>query len=107
MDVSDIFNFFSARRRGKGSPRRREGGERFFCTKNPRRGVSRAGGAGGEGPGGCLRGFWGGGVAKFFFSGPKFPPSLRKIAGTPAGCARTPGGTNRGLLAGVPATSCC
>ena len=35
--------------------------------------------------------------------------NLRKISGTPAGCPSvpgTPGGTNRGLPAGVPAISC-
>ena len=46
------------------------------------------GGGGAEGPGGCLRRsgdfLWGGGGAKYFFSGPKCP--LRLIIAT---CART------------------
>ena len=49
-------------------------GGRFFI-ENPR-----AGGAGGRGPGGCLRGLWGGG-AKYFFSGPKSPPRIGQISG--------------------------
>ena len=48
--------------------------------KNARRGaVSQGRGVGGargrEGPGGCLPGIWGWGGAKYFFSGPKCPPS--------------------------------
>ena len=51
--------------------------------------------------------------------GPEFPSqdflqerkghiNLRKIPGTPAGCPwDTPGGTNRGLPAGVPGISSC
>ena len=40
-------------------------------------------GWGGDGPGGCSREFrGGGGLAKYFFSGPKFPPSLRRVLET-------------------------
>ena len=54
MDVSDIF-IFSARGRGKGSPRRREGpGGRFLLKiAGGGGGVSRAGG--GRGGGGARR----------------------------------------------------
>ena len=43
MDVSDIFYFFSARVRGRGSPRRHEGGGGQFFIENPMGGVSRGG----------------------------------------------------------------
>ena len=68
MDVSDIFYIFSAWQRGKGSPRRREGGGIFI--ENPSRGVCRAGGAGlgGRGAERLFAGYLGGG-AKFFFWG--------------------------------------
>ena len=48
--------------------------------ENPRRGggSSRRGGL--RGPGGCLRGIWVGAGAKFFFSGPKFPPRRKSFA---------------------------
>ena len=73
MDVSDIFYFFcSGGGRGFEAPERGEGGRIFI--ENPTRGGS-AGGEGGEGPGGCLRGIGGGG-GKYFFSGPKFPPRV-------------------------------
>ena len=49
----------------------REGGGRVFI-ETPRRGVSREGGRGGR-EGVC--GEFGGGGAKFFFSGPKCPPT--------------------------------
>ena len=48
------FLFFSARGRGRGSPRRREGEARDFLLKIPGEGGSP--GRGGEGPGRCL---WG------------------------------------------------
>ena len=67
-----IFFIFSARGRGRKSPRRREGDRTIFYGKSHKGGGSLAG-AGGEGVGGCLRGIPGGG-AKYFFSGPKFPP---------------------------------
>ena len=71
MDVSDIF--FPARGRRKARRGRRGRGGRFLL-KIPGGGVSQAGGGGaGEGLGGCLWGISGG--AKFFFGGPKFPPS--------------------------------
>ena len=73
-DVSDIFYFFSARGGGRGSPRPPGGGCRFLI-ENPRGG----GGLqewprGREGVCGKL-GILGGGGAKYFFSGPKCPPS--------------------------------
>ena len=77
VDVSDIFNFFSARGGGRGSPRAPRGGGVGFLLKIPRGGggVSRRG-RGREGVCGEL-GIFGGGGAKYFFSGPKRPP--RKI----------------------------
>ena len=48
VDVSDIFNFFSARRRGRGSPGHREWEGTIFI-ESPKRGGSR----GGAGRGGC------------------------------------------------------
>ena len=77
VDVSDIFNFFSARGRGRGSPRRREGGGNFLL-KIPGGGGGSPGwvGAGGRGAGRVFAGNFGGGGAKYFFSGPKFPPSF-------------------------------
>ena len=75
VDVSDIFYFFCSGR-GRGSPRRREGGVGFY-GKSQEGGVS--GGGGPEGPEGCLRrigDFFLGGGPKYFFSGPKRPPSL-------------------------------
>ena len=55
VDVSDIF-FFSARGRGKGSPRGREGGGGDFSWKVPGGGLPGWWARGGEGRGGCLRG---------------------------------------------------
>ena len=46
--------FFCSGRGGRESPRRREGGCRFFI-ENPRKGGGFQEGEGGEGPGGCLR----------------------------------------------------
>ena len=63
--------FFSARGRGKGSPRRREGGGDGFLWKIP-------GGGGGlprRWEGVCGEFFWGAGGLNILFSGPKFPPS--------------------------------
>ena len=72
---SDIF-YFSARGSEKGSPRTSgKGAGDDFLLKIPGGGGSPAWwGWGGEGPAGCLRGIGGGGP-KYFFSGPKFPPS--------------------------------
>ena len=74
VNVSDLSYFFSARGWGKGVwGARRGGGGGFFLWK------SQEGGGcfqEGEGPGGCLwrtGEFWGGGGAKYFFSGPKRP----------------------------------
>ena len=76
VDVSDIFYFFLLGE-GKGESRRRRAvGDWFFIEKPRRGGASRTGGA--EGPGGCLQRigeFGGGGGAKYFFGGPKCPPS--------------------------------
>ena len=75
VDVSDYFYFFSARGGGRGSPRRREqGGGSTLNWK------SQEGSPGGEGPRGregvCGEiGELGGGRAKYFFFGPKCPPS--------------------------------
>ena len=72
------FLFFLLGGAEKGSPRRREGGVRFYI-KSPRRGGLPGGwGRGGEGLGGCLRGIWegGGGGAKFFFFGAEIPAKL-------------------------------
>ena len=77
VDVSDFFNFFAARRRGRGPKAAERGGRGqffFFFIENPRRGglLGERRRGGGEGPGGCLRGIWGGG-AKFPFFGAEMP----------------------------------
>ena len=74
VDVSDIFNFFCSGGGERGVRGAGRGG--IFLLKIPGGGGLRGGwGAGGEGLGGCLRGIFGrGGGAKYFFSGPKFPP---------------------------------
>ena len=75
-----IFLIFFCSGEGKGSPRRREGGGDFFNGKSQEGGFSGwvwgVYGGGGRGAGRVFAGnLWGG--AKFFFwSGPKFPPSL-------------------------------
>ena len=67
--------------RGRGSPRCRQGGERFFNLKSQRGGVSGQGGGGGaRGREGVCEDFGGGGGSKFFFSGPKGPPRLTKCS---------------------------
>ena len=63
VDVSDIFYFFCLGE-GKGEVRGAGRGRGTILIKNSRRGVSR--GRGGEGPGACLRGIWGGGGVNFF-----------------------------------------
>ena len=65
VDVSD-FIFFSARGRGKGSPRSREGGRTIFYWN------SQEGGSPSRVEGVC--GKFGGGGLNIFFSGPKLPP---------------------------------
>ena len=74
MGFSDIFYFFFARGRGRVTPVRQRGGGSVFI-ENPRGGGSpkRGGGAGRGWEGVC--GEFGGGGAKYFFSGPKFLPS--------------------------------
>ena len=71
VGVSDIFYFFSARGRGRGSLGRQGGGCWFFHWKSQEGGSLRRGGRG------CLRGISGagGGGLNIFFSEPKFPPS--------------------------------
>ena len=74
VDVSDIFYFFLL---GGGERGVRGAGRGWgrFLIENPRKGVSRAGGGGGASGREGVCGEWGGGgVAKNFFSGPKFPP---------------------------------
>ena len=63
VDVSDIFYFFSAQGREKGSPRHRDGRGDDFYWKSQEGSPGRAGG---EGLGGCLRGIWGGGLNILF-----------------------------------------
>ena len=68
MDVSDIFYFFVCLGEGEGECEALGGGGAIFYGKS-QEGVSRVGGGGGEGPGGCLWGIWGGGggLNIFFF----------------------------------------
>ena len=68
MDVLDIFNFFcSGEGKGVRGPRKGVGGVGFLLKMPGGGGVSQQrGGGGAEGPGGCLRGIWGGGVNIFF-----------------------------------------
>ena len=73
VDISDMF-YFSARGSGKGVRGAGRGRGDDFLLKIPGGGGVPGGwGRGGEGLGGCLRVIGGG--AKYFFSGPKFPPS--------------------------------
>ena len=69
-----IFFIFFLLGGGEGGSRRRKGGEggRVFI-ENPRRGDQPGEGRGNRGAGRVSVGNWGGG-AKYFFSGPKFPP---------------------------------
>ena len=68
-------NFRQAR--GRGVQGARKGGVGFF-TENPRRGAgSLQGEEGGGASGRGVCGELGGGRAKYFLRGPKFPPSLR------------------------------
>ena len=91
-DVSDIFYFFSAGRgKGEFEAAGRGGGVRFFI-ENPTEGGGLQEGKGPRGQeGGCGRelGIFGGGGAKYFFSGPKCPPSNSVIVS-----ARTASGEN-------------
>ena len=110
VDVSDIFYFFLLGGVGKGSPRGREGGGgAIFHGKSqeggggsPRRVEAEGRGAGRVFEGNL--GIWGGG-AKYFFSGPKFPPSLVPVS--PEGPFKTPSRTlrkpfkNQGALKGT------
>ena len=69
------FLFFSPRGRGRGCPRRRDGGGRIFSGKSQEGGLPVGGGGGARGREGVCGEFGGGGGAKYFFSGPKCPPS--------------------------------
>ena len=53
-----------------------EGGGGRPVIENPQGGVSRAGGEGSSGRERVCGDSFGGGGAKYFFSGPKFPPSI-------------------------------
>ena len=65
----EYFLFFSARGRGRGSLRRQEGAGVGLLLKIPGGRVLPREGGWGEGPGGCLRGFGGGGDLNIFFRG--------------------------------------
>ena len=70
------FLFFFCSGRGNGESEVPGGGGGVcFLIESPKGGVSRTGGA--DGPEGCLQpvGGFGRGLAKYFFSGPKCPPS--------------------------------
>ena len=70
------FLFFSARGRGRGSPRGHEGRASAFLIEDPTRGGGVfPGGGGWEGVCGESGNFLGG--SKFFFWGPKRPPRLQ------------------------------
>ena len=76
-----FFIFFCLGEGWKGESEAPGRGGGRFSVENPRGGggSSYERGGSGEGPGGCLRFFFffgGGGEAKYFCSGPKFPPSL-------------------------------
>ena len=83
VDVSDIFNFLSARGGGRGSSGQRGGGGGVsFLLKIPEKGKGSR--KGGGGPGRCLPEIWGGG-AKYFFRGRNarqgfFPRDTGKMA---------------------------
>ena len=80
---SDIFYFclLGGGERGVRGARR---GADDFLLKIP--GGEGSPGRVGEGLGGCLRGIWGGLI--FFFSGPKFPPSIQTLSSSCAKCLR-------------------
>ena len=69
VDVSDIFNFFLLGGGEGGAPETPRRGEDDFLLKIPGGGggVSRVGGWGAEGRGGCLQGIRGRGAKHFFF----------------------------------------
>ena len=71
VDVSDIFYFFCLGK-GQGEPKGPGGGAGTISHGRSQE-VGGLPGGWGRGPGGCLGEFLGGG-AKYFFSGPKFPP---------------------------------
>ena len=77
MDVSDIFYFFcSGRGKGQSEAPGGGGGGGRFLLKIPGRGGGFQRGRGREGVCGELGNLGGGGGgAKYFFSGPKSPPS--------------------------------
>ena len=69
------FRFFFCSGEGKGGARRREGGGRALYEKSQEGDLP---GRWGEGAGVCWE-FGAGGRAKYFYSGPKFPPSFALI----------------------------
>ena len=95
------FCFCLGRRKGEVRGARRVGGGRFFIENHRRGGFSRRGRA--EGPRGCRRriGERDGGWPKYFFSGPKCPPSQSQVYHSRA--AKRGGGSKRG---GFPIWTC-
>ena len=75
MDVLDVFYLLGGR--GRGSPRHQEGEGRFFAETPRRGGLPGVGGGGARGREGVC-GEWG--EAKYFFSGPIFPPRKSGVA---------------------------
>ena len=91
------FLFFSAGGEGKGCPRRRGRGGRGLFFEIPGGGGSlwRVGGGGARGREGVCGGIVGGGGAKFFFSGPKFPPRYDFLKKNRVGHSRCEGVAER------------
>ena len=81
VDVSDIFYFFFCLGEGKGESEPPGGGGERFLRKIPRGGGLPCGW--GPGAGRVFAGNLGGGGTKYFFSGPKFPPSFPCLFGFP------------------------
>ena len=80
----DISNIFSAR--GRGSPRRQEAAGVGFLLKIPGGGGGVLPGGGGRGAGRVSAGNFGGGGGgpKYFFCGPKCPPSYKSSSPRPS-----------------------
>ena len=73
VDVSDILYFFCSGEVGESEATGKGGGR--DSIENPREGGGLPEGGGGQGAGRVFAGNLGGGGAKYFFSGPKCPPS--------------------------------